>query len=279
MAEELSIKLEEPGLKAQINDEIPYPDVSQLITEDDKPVDNILSERNMRLLTESLHASWKGPKGNRPFVALANVALFYTPHDDPLVPDVLVSLDVTPPSAGGLQEKRYRSYFIWEYGKRPDIVIEIVSNSTGREDSYKLRQYGWIGIDYYIIFDPYQYLSDQILRVYERHGIDYQLLARPWLSEPELGLILWTGNYAEFEATWLRWCDKDGNMILTGAESAAIAENRAEQAENRAEQAENRAEQAENRAEQAENRAEQAENRAERLLAQLRALGIEPESL
>ena len=276
MAEELLLKLEQPDLKAQLDDEIPYPDVSQLVTEDDKPVDNILSERNMRLLTESLHASWKGPKENRPFVALANVGLFYTPHDDPLVPDVLVSLDVTPPSAG-LKEKRHRSYFIWEYGKRPDIVIEIVSNTTGREDSYKLRQYAWIGIDYYVIFDPYQYLSDQVLRIYERYGIEYRLLATPWLPEPELGLMLWTGNYAQFEATWLRWYDKTGNMILTGAERAEQAETRAEQAANRAEQAANRAEQAETRAEQATNRAEQAETRAERLLAQLRALGIEPE--
>jgi hypothetical protein len=49
---------------------------------------------------------------------------------------------------------------------------------------------------------------------------------------------------------WLRWCDREGTLILTGAE----------------------------RAEQERQLAEQERLRAERLSAQLRALGIEPEA-
>ena len=39
----------------------PAPDTSHLITEDDTPVDNFLSEKNQRLLTEPLYSSWAGP--------------------------------------------------------------------------------------------------------------------------------------------------------------------------------------------------------------------------
>lgn len=36
-------------------------DVSALVTEDDKPVDSIYSEKQMRLLTEPLRVEWVGP--------------------------------------------------------------------------------------------------------------------------------------------------------------------------------------------------------------------------
>ena len=46
-----------------IDDEliIPAPDVSHLVTEDDTPVDNLFSERQMALLRETLYTSWAGP--------------------------------------------------------------------------------------------------------------------------------------------------------------------------------------------------------------------------
>ena len=72
-------------------------DYEHLITEDDEPVDNIFSEKQQRLLTESLYNSWSGSGENRSFLALANVGLFYDPKKQPLVPDVLVSLDVKMP--------------------------------------------------------------------------------------------------------------------------------------------------------------------------------------
>ena len=50
--------------------------------------------------------------------------------------------------------KSHRSYFVWEYGKVPDVVIEVVSNREGGEDSDKLAAYAQIKIGYYVIFDP-----------------------------------------------------------------------------------------------------------------------------
>ena len=37
------------------------PGVEHLVTEDDTPVDNLFSEKQQRLLTEPLYASWPGP--------------------------------------------------------------------------------------------------------------------------------------------------------------------------------------------------------------------------
>jgi hypothetical protein len=75
--------------------------------------------------------------------------------------------------------------------------------------------------------------------------------------------MLWQGVYEGLLQTWLRWCDRDGVVIPTGAERAAHECQRSEAAEQRAEAAEQRA--------------EQERQRAERLAAQLRALDIEPQ--
>lgn len=64
--------------------------------------------------------------------------LFYAVKQPPLVPDVLVSLDVTLPK--DLWEKSHRSYFLCEYGKVPEVVIEIVSNHVVQEVDEKLAK-------------------------------------------------------------------------------------------------------------------------------------------
>jgi len=49
-----------------------------------------------RLLTEPLYASWPGSGNDRPFRVLANVGLYAQPTN-PLVPDVMLGLDVRTP--------------------------------------------------------------------------------------------------------------------------------------------------------------------------------------
>ena len=58
----------------------------------------------------------------RSFVAMANVAIYAMTSQPPLVPDELVSLDVQLPE--DLFEKGHRCYFIWLYGKPPDVDTE-----------------------------------------------------------------------------------------------------------------------------------------------------------
>ncbi|NLF73355.1 MAG: Uma2 family endonuclease [Candidatus Anammoximicrobium sp.] len=217
------------------------PGVDHLVTEDDTPVDNLFSEKQQRLLTEPLYASWPGPGQGRSFLAAANVGLFYAVEQSPFVPDVLLSLDVR--CSDDLWPKSHRSYFMWEYGKPPDVVIEIVSNRRGGEDSDKLRGYAQIRIPYYAIFDPERMLSDEILRACEWHRFQYRPLDDPGLL-PGIGLGLrsWHGVFENHDNTWLRWIDAEGKWIATGGE-----------------------------------RAERAEQRADKLVEQLRRLGVEPE--
>jgi Uma2 family endonuclease len=252
----------------QDDDEMPVVDVSHLVTEDDTPVDNFFCERQMDLLIDTLYASWSGTKDGRSFIAMANVALYFALHQPPLVPDALISLDVQVPE--DVWKKENRSYLIWEYGKPPDVVVEIVSNRKGQETGYKLTQYARLGIAYYVIYDPARLLSNKLLYVYTLKESRYQESKKSWLAQVGVGVTLWQGRYRDMEGTWLRWQDEDGNLLLTGKERADLAEAWAETAEERAELAEERAE-------LAEEQAARAEERAKRLAAQLWALGIAPE--
>ena len=247
-----------------------WPALDSLVTEDDEPVDNIFSEKQQRLLTNSLYNSWQGPQLGRTFLTLANVGLFYAPHKPPLVPDVLVSLDVKMPD--DVWHKQNRSYFVSTYGKPPEVVIEIVSNRQGKESGTKLPDYARAKVRYYVIFDPEEQLKQGVLRVYELRGSTYVEKNDGWLSGVNLGLTLWEGWYEDKHDVWLRWCDQNGQLILTGSETTEEEHQRAEQ--ERAEK-----QKALELAEQERQRAEQEHQRAERFAAQLRALGIDPQSV
>jgi hypothetical protein len=217
------------------------PNLDELVTEDEKPVDSILIEKQQRLLTEPLYSSWPGPGEGRPFLALANVGLFHTVGEPPLVPDNLLSLDVSAPA--DLHVKSGRSYFVWLIGKVPDAVIEIVSDRRGGEDGLKMRTYARLRIPYYVIYDPEEWLEGGVLRTFVLQGSKYESLEPGWLPEVGLGLKLWQGTYEGHTNDWLRWCDREGRVIPTGAERAA-----------------------------------EATSRAERLAARLRELGVDPEA-
>ncbi len=243
-----------------------WPNVDHLITEDDTPLDNFYSEKQQKFLTHTLYATPHPFGEKRPFIAVANVGLYNTPEPNPEVPDVMVSLDVALPP--NLWEKRKRVYFIWEFGKTPEVVLEIVSNKIGGEDDHKLRSYLQMRIPYYVIYDPERQLSDQVLRIYELQGAAYVQRPDHWLPTIGLGLVLWQGAFEERNDVWLRWCDRAGQLLLA-------AEERAAQADQRAEQERQRAEQADQRAAQERQRAEQAEEKLKQYAEQLRRLGIE----
>lgn len=102
--------------------EIPIPDISHLVIEDDTPVDNFQSEKQQRLLVDPLYSS---KVLSTPFIA-ANVGLFYAVKQDPIVPDAFLSLKVQMPA--DWSQRKNRSYFVWEFGKVPEVAIEVVSN-------------------------------------------------------------------------------------------------------------------------------------------------------
>jgi hypothetical protein len=246
-------------------------DISHLMIEDDTPVDNIQSEKQQRLLVEPLYSSKVLPS---PFLAAANLGLFYKLKGDPIVPDVMLSLGVQ--CADDFSQKQNRSYFVWEFGKLPEVCVEIVSNQEGdklilsrksqqKRKTVKKDLYAQIRIPYYVVFDPLrqiqgeQEMNGALLRVWSNLAGRYTELTSlqgvseagqsVWLESLGLGLTLWSGPFEE-EGTrlWLRWCDQEGQVIPTGAE----------------------------RAETERQRADEAESKAQRLAERLRAMGIDP---
>lgn len=241
--------------------------VANLVTEDDEPVDNVCTEKHQYLLTRTLYSSWTPPPdelhpgGKRKFWAAADIAIFPSVHQQPLVPDVFVSLDVEPPA----DWHETRSYFFWEYGKAPEVLLEIVSNRKGGELDNKLYHYARMGALYYVVYDPENHLSDDALRVHELRGRRYQLRDDDALPELGLRLAFWRGLIEDKEADWLRWCDADGNLLPTPDERAAL-ENQSRR-------------KAEAKLRKEVKARKQAENHAAELAAKLRELGVDPDKL
>ncbi len=215
-------------------------DISHLAIEDNTPVDNFQSEEQQRLLVESLYSSKALPT---PFLAAANVGLFYKLKGDPIVPDMMLSLGVQ--RSDDFSRRQNRSYFAWEFGKNPEVCIEIVSNAEGDELSLSKKSqqkgktaakkdvYAQIGIPYYVVFDPLQQIQDEmtgaLLRIWTISPVGYTELASGiaavgqsiWLEGVGLGLTLWEGKFEEeVPRLWLRWCDRNSRVIPTGAERA-----------------------------------------------------------
>lgn len=233
------------------------PDLTDVETETEEPLDSIYQEKQLRLLVGTLHASWQ----REHFVAMANVGLFYREGHPPFVPDVIVSLDVDQPTDPF--PKKNRSYFTWIYGKPPECVVEVVSNTRGGELHIKLPAYHRIGIDHYVVWDPERRLDRQRLRVFTRQPEKYvEHHGTTFLSGLGLGVCQWSGRFEGLQQNWVRWCDADGVLIPT--------------AEERAEAERERAEAERQRAEAERQRAEAERERADRLAARLRELGVDP---
>ncbi len=236
------------------------------IVEDDSPVDSSFTVYQCRLLVDSLYASWTSPTG-KPFVAYANVGLFFEQRKPPVVPDMMLSLDI-PPSTQLESDQYRRTYATWMMGKNPEVVVEIVSKTVNDEDTDKLHKYERIRIPYYVIYDPELYLGGEALRVFELHRGRYRRAKSNALAELGLKLTLWKGTYNTNTATWLRWCDGAGNLIPTAQEVADKQKFRADAAEERAETERKNA-----AAER--DRANASEEKSKLLAAKLKELGVE----
>lgn len=205
-----------------INDEIYVPNANLLLTEDET-LDNFASAKNKRLLVSSLYSSLQ----KQPFLAAANVGVYYTDLKPAIVPDVFLGLNAQVPQ--NWWEKQNRCYMVWRFGKPPEVAIEIVSNKIGDELGEKLRIYEHMRASYYIVYDPTNKLSEETLRIYELRGMRYYQTSETWLEQVGLGLTLWEGEFEAREDSWLRWCYQDGTVLPTGDERASSAEQRAAQ--------------------------------------------------
>ncbi len=86
-------------------------------------------------------------------------------------------------------------------------------------------------IPYYGIF----VVSTGTLEVYHWRDGSYQAMApndrgHYTIAPLEVELGLWQGRYQNQDQLWLRWWDSKGNLLLTGTERAAVAEQERDRA-------------------------------------------------
>ena len=170
-----------------------------------------------------------------------------------VAPNCFVVFDIDP--------KKRRVYKTWEEGKVPDVVFEISSKSTQREDQgKKMRTYAQLGVQEYYIHDPTGAYLDPPLVAYELAGGGYVPM-EPLNEEATIGeLILLPDEQdpPEYESKLLGvrlaldedmqlvlFDAKSGERLLTDKEARIQAEQQAKSAEIQASEAESRATQAE----------------------------------
>jgi Uma2 family endonuclease len=177
----------------------------------------------------------------------------------PIVPDGFLSLGVERRK----NNKSRRSYVVWEeQDVAPILALEVVSWTPGGEYDDKQAIYAKLGVLYYIIYNPEFWRRDghQPLEVYKLVEDSYQLqIGEPfWMPEIGLGIGRCPEIFPGSNEEVLSWFDERGDRYLRAEEKEIQAVEEAVQA----------------RAE-----ADIAKQRAEKLLAKLKELGIDADSL
>ena len=242
---------------------ISLPDHTQLPESDGTFVKNFQEHPQSILLTESIKPVLQKIHPDGQYCIGQDSGIYWRMTDPPErgaeAPDWFYVPNV-PPSLNGQMR---RSYVLWQEYISPLIVLEFVSGNGDEErDQTPWKGKFWI---YEQVIHPAFYgiyeVNKASVEVYHLIENKYQLLPaneRGHYPIPALGVELgiWQSEYQNVDVPWLRWWDLDGNLLLSGEE---------------------RAEQEYQRAEQERQKAEQERLKNERLIAQLRALGVEPE--
>ena len=202
-------------------DDIDYP------TSDGRPMGETDLHRNVMIAAiESLKLHYAGQQ----VYVSGNILLFYEPGNRRrhLSPDVLV--------VKGLEQRDRNHYLLWEEGRAPDVVVEVTSASTRKEDmDDKFALYrDQIEVAEYFLFDPRSEYLKPALQGYRLHAGEYRAIAleEGRLPSAELGLCL------EQHGNQLRFYDPAAQRWLPTVEEARQqAEQERQQAEQEREQA------------------------------------------
>jgi Uma2 family endonuclease len=234
----------------------PPPPPDDLIFDDGEPLESNRHRIAMNVLIDSVLQAFQDRDN---FFAGGNMFVYYSRqqvmNQDFRGPDFFVVLDVD-----GSRERQ--GWVVWEEdGRYPDVIVELMSPSTARTDKTTkkdLYEKTFHTLDYFI-YDPFDPTSLQGWHLNAHR--QYEPIApndRGWLWCDTLGLWLgiWEGSIRREPPTgtcpWLRFFDRDGNLILLQDEVAVLAQQQAEQERLHAEEERLRAEQERLRAEQAE---------------------------
>jgi Uma2 family endonuclease len=265
--------------------ELALPDHTQLPDHDGSIVENFQEDPQTILLTDSILPVLQRLHPDGDFLIGRDCGIYWRVTDPPLrgvkCPDWFYVPGVPRSPAGTFK----RSYVLWQEWIPPLILLEIVSGDGSVErDRTPYEGKFWvyekvIGSKYYGIYDAYPGHIEMYHRVENRfERLPANERGRYPIAEMGVELGLWRGEFLGWDVEWMRWFDAEGNLILTGHETARIEADRLLRETNRAEHEAERAAREAERAQQEAERAAREADRAERLAAQLRALGIEPEA-
>jgi len=214
---------------------------------DEPPLETYRHLKQLILLLSCLERLWQA---RQDFFAGGNMSIYYSTRqlksEDVRGPDFFVVLNT--------QRKERKSWVVWEEdGKYPNFILEILSDTTAKNDKglkKQLYQDVFRTPDYFW-FDPYTLELAGFKLNYRRYE---QIVPNEqgWLWSEELQLYL--GIVGE----QLRFFTLSGELVPTPEEAEAQERQRAEEAEARA---------------------EAERERVERLLRRLQELGIEPDDL
>ena len=240
------------------------PDATQL--ESDEP-EMESSQHYMQLMLLVICLEWLWRNSNDYFIG-ASLSIYYSRQQ-------LKNREFRGPDfflVKQTQKRHRKSWVVWEEnGQYPNLIIELLSDSTARVDrnlkkelyrnNFRIPEYFW--------FDP-ETLEFMGFRLKNNQYEEIQLNNQGWRWSQELEL------YLGVDENQLRYFTANGERVPTPQEAAIQeqlvarqAQLQAQQAESKVQQAESQAQQAQLQAQQERERAQQAETQAQQ--AQLRA--------
>ncbi|MCB1191147.1 MAG: Uma2 family endonuclease [Leptospiraceae bacterium] len=256
-------------------DELPY--------DDDIPLESERHLYQIILLLETL-LPWLRKIG-KGYVG-GNMFLYFSPNK--VKTEMVRGADFFVVTNADFRERK--SWVVWEEGLSPNIVIELLSDTTKNEDKTNKKKIyeKELCVSEYFWYDPH---NPQDWAGHELIDGSYRekksdIRGRYICKELGLALVKWYGVFLEREATWLRFETLDGLLLPTKQEKEEEAKQRefeAKQREFEAKQREFEAKQREFEAKQREFEAKQEvlkeKEKADVFAAKLRSLGIDPNKL
>jgi Uma2 family endonuclease len=249
-----------------------------LVVDDGEPMESARHFQQMALLILSLEFAWSD---RTDFYAGGNMFLYFSEtqarHNDFRGPDFYLVLGTT--------RRERKAWVVWEEdGRTPDVIIELLSESTERIDrGDKMRLYAKVlKVGEYFLFDPWSgvlegYELDPLEGAYRRKEPDADGRVRCRQAGLWLGKV--QGRLHAVDAEWLRWIDEDGRPLPAPEEAARGARAEADRAVVEAGRAVEQAKRAQEEAERAQGEAERAKGEAERARAENQRLAAELSAL
>ena len=245
------------------------PGQDQLPCDDGEPMETQRHKLQMDLLIETLDSWLEGREdgyvGGNMFIYFSQAQI---KNQDFKGPDFF--------AVTGVSKKERKSWVVWEEEKAPDVIIELLSESTANQDKTVKKEIyqNKMRVSEYFWYDPFD--SEDFAGFTLNNGI-YQSLPfneQGWLVSQCLGLTLvrWPGIYRGVEAIWLRWATLDGEVLSTGQELAQKAQQQAALAQQQAELAQQQVT-------LAQEQVTLAQQRSDKLATKLREMGINPDEI